>query len=135
MSTGPRGSLDSQDRILFNDIISDPALDLPYDGVAPTEGDFGIILYAFERDLDVFLITRMKSQGQGQGRLPASGGGESGEEGGRRKDGGGGERGPGPLQCLDRRSDQISIASFRRLDTVRYFSWWFGESAVRSYSQ
>ncbi|KAJ6150587.1 hypothetical protein N7471_001786 [Penicillium samsonianum] len=83
MSTGPRGSLGSQDRILFNDIISDPALDLPYDGVAPTEGDFGIILYAFERDLDVFLITRMKSQGQGQGRLPGSGGGESGEEGGR----------------------------------------------------
>ncbi|CAI7602925.1 unnamed protein product [Penicillium glandicola] len=115
MSAGPGGSLESQDRILFNDTISNPApgprppVGGPpaeqerafqtcrmvkevwgdrVDGIARTEGDFEIILCAFERDLDVVTITQTKPQaGGGWGRK----GGKKGE----RKGPGGGPRGPG----------------------------------------
>lgn len=90
-SGGPGSGAESQDRILFNDTITGqrpirgPKLGGPpeeqqraieacrmaseewggqIDGVVRTEGDFEIILCAFERDLEVLDITQTKPQKQ-----------------------------------------------------------------------
>ncbi|KAJ5973091.1 uncharacterized protein N7479_003009 [Penicillium vulpinum] len=139
MSAGPGGSLESQDRILFNDTISNPPpgprppVGGPpaeqerafqtcrmvkevwgdrVDGIARTEGDFEIILCAFERDLEVVSITQTKPGAGGgwrgmkgmKGDMKGINGGRKGDmkgmKGGRkggRKDGGVDSRG-GPAR-------------------------------------
>ncbi|KAJ5339771.1 hypothetical protein N7452_006499 [Penicillium brevicompactum] len=138
MSAGPGGAAESQDRILFNDTIHNP---IPgprppvggppaekerafqtcrmveevwgdrIDGIVRTEGDFEIILCAFERDLDVVKITQTKPQdGFGSGPGPGPGPGNGIKKKGRKDEKGRGPGGPrsprGPF-----RGDCCSIAA------------------------
>lgn len=123
MSAGPGGALESQDRILFNDTITD-STPLPdtglggppneqrravlgckmareewggrIDGIVRTEGDFEIILCSFERDLELVRISQAKPQ------VPSRGGGH-----------GRGPRPGGKYWSLDNRFDELLGASVK----------------------
>ncbi|CAI7621598.1 unnamed protein product [Penicillium bialowiezense] len=136
MSAGPGGAAQSQDRILFNDTIHDPTpgprppVGGPpaekerafqtcrmvkevwgdrIDGIVRTEGDFEIILCAFERDLEVVRITQTKPQdgaGPGPGPSPGNGNGKKGRKDGKGRGPGGSHPPRGPF-----RGDCCSIAA------------------------
>lgn len=123
-SAGPRGSMQSQDILLYNNTIdgwkpvSKPSIGGPpseqarailgcrmveevwgerIDGIVRTEGDFEIILCNFERDLEVVHITQTRPQENGPG----------GEKGRRP----GGHGGPGHRGKPSKRETYWSLAA------------------------
>lgn len=140
-SGGPGAGAESQDRILFNDTItgqrpaSGPKLGGPpeeqqraiemcrmaneefggrIDGVVRTEGDFEIILCAFERDLEVLQITQTKPQPEFQ---PP----KKGKKGKGPRRGGPGPQRRGDFKSLATRFDEV-LGRQVRLDFDHFVS-------------